>query len=71
MTSGPGTPGTPSDRVRPLGDMQARVLRAHEALVDGDLAFVEHVLDDLCADLGRELVEQDSAHPDPATERDG
>jgi hypothetical protein len=38
-----------------LQDVRARVLRALEAVVDGEVELAEHVLDDLLADLGRAL----------------
>jgi hypothetical protein len=34
-------------------DAHARVVRAHEAVRDGDLELVEQILDDLAADLWR------------------
>jgi hypothetical protein len=40
---------------RPLRDTWARVTRALEALRDGDRDLAEQILDDLLADLWREI----------------
>lgn len=38
-----------------LQDARARVLRALEAIVDGETGLAERILDDLLEDLGRSL----------------
>lgn len=44
-----------------LRDALGRVSRAHEALLDGDREFGLAVLDDLAADLWREVERQENA----------
>jgi hypothetical protein len=34
-----------------LRDFHARVVRIHEAILDGEQGFVEHAVDDLSADM--------------------
>jgi hypothetical protein len=47
---------TGNDPSRPvLGDMLARVVRASEALLDGDSTLAAQILDDLVVDLSRTL----------------
>jgi hypothetical protein len=59
MTQGSAVTGW--DVLVVLRDALGRVLRAHEALVDGDREFGLAVLDDLAADLWREVERQEKA----------
>ena len=44
-----------------LRDALARVIRAHEALADGDLTLAEAILDDLAADLWAAIEQREKA----------
>lgn len=60
MATGGRRPGVVTC-VETLRDAYSRVVRAHEALLDGDDQFAAQVLDDLAADLWRAIEEGERA----------